>query len=495
MVIIFQKAAIVTLKVFFEDSFYQAPLAFLLLLGLAVSQSFARPFDDTSFDILQSVATLSLLFYVFLGQLLNTTLGIDESPLGFNRALNSLFLTSFICVTGFMLYHLLLDIRNRMRTSELVTFCEDRGLHIIPSNYKLPVLYQWIKSGPTDIELAFFNMATEPILRRIEPLPLHLEVPYRTLSIQCPGIFVWLLEDSNSGVLGSTFTEALRRLLDVHNPPPDDANNDIGNNFQGTSNQRVLEFVGKRLVQVWNDRLKSIEETTQEFNSGVNPVRRLFMVPSRSKALNGLLLSGVEDRQLFARALRMVVQNKRLDPQEETRYRPLIESRQRRHRGQKAALNEADSRLVEARQAALEPDVDPPTGVAVTVTTEDASGGPKTASQNPQMKSGIPPIDLEALIAKLFARYDVDDSGTINTVEELRQLTMNLLYKLGGVEEGKVNGSAKYIWATKAAEIAVKLDDAGELDDNNAWDIRQYTDWFKAEFALEWATHRGLPLS
>ena len=69
----------VSIKVFWKNDFFQAPLAFVLLTGLAFAQGFARPFDDTVYDYLQSFAALSLLAFVFCGQLLNTTLGKDEA--------------------------------------------------------------------------------------------------------------------------------------------------------------------------------------------------------------------------------------------------------------------------------------------------------------------------------------------------------------------------------------------------------------------------------
>lgn len=46
------------------------------------------------------------------------------------------------------------------------------------------------------------------------------------------------------------------------------------------------------------------------------------------------------------------------------------------------------------------------------------------------MVQGITVQEWEALTERLFARYDLDGSHTINTIEELEQVTANLTFML-----------------------------------------------------------------
>ena len=82
-----------------------------------------------------------------------------------------------------------------------------------------------------------------------------------------------------------------------------------------------------------------------------------------------------------------------------------------------------------------------------------------------------------ALIDELFDRYDIDGSGTLNTTEELKQLTMNVLFKLSFQSEREAVGRD---------EIAQRLSKVGDLSDDNAWRPKDYEQWFIAEFP-DWA--------
>merc|ERR1711988_1199606 len=75
---------------------------------------------------------------------------------------------------------------------------------------------------------------------------------------------------------------------------------------------------------------------------------------------------------------------------------------------------------------------------------------------------------LDQLIIEFFHRYDLDESGTINSNEELRQLSTNLSFKLRLTLRGD--------------EIDSLVKSAGELDYDNEWQVEDFGEWFKMTF-------------
>ena len=72
--------------------------------------------------------------------------------------------------------------------------------------------------------------------------------------------------------------------------------------------------------------------------------------------------------------------------------------------------------------------------------------------------------DVDALIAKYFDRYDVDESGTINNDEEMMNLTTNLVCTLN----------------ISMNNVAIQaLVDGADVTGKNAMSLSKYTTWFK----------------
>jgi hypothetical protein len=95
----------------------------------------------------------------------------------------------------------------------------------------------------------------------------------------------------------------------------------------------------------------------------------------------------------------------------------------------------------------------------------------KTAPQPQYNNQGNDEMDedeLDELIETYFHRYDLDESGTINSNEELQQLTTNLAFKLRlgltGIEIDETVGSV------------------GNLDDSNGMTLDVFAEWFKDSF-------------
>lgn len=86
----------------------------------------------------------------------------------------------------------------------------------------------------------------------------------------------------------------------------------------------------------------------------------------------------------------------------------------------------------------------------------------------PQVQLDIDTDALDQLIIEFFHRYDLDESGTINSNEELRQLSTNLSFKLRLTLRGD--------------EIDSIVKAAGELDCDNEWQVEDFGEWFKVTF-------------
>jgi len=76
--------------------------------------------------------------------------------------------------------------------------------------------------------------------------------------------------------------------------------------------------------------------------------------------------------------------------------------------------------------------------------------------------------ELDELIETYFHRYDLDESGTINSNEELQQLTTNLAFKLR--------------LGLTGTEIDETVGGVGTLDDSNGQTLNVFTEWFKDHF-------------
>jgi len=77
------------------------------------------------------------------------------------------------------------------------------------------------------------------------------------------------------------------------------------------------------------------------------------------------------------------------------------------------------------------------------------------------------PSDLDEIIVAMFGRYDVDDSGTINTYSELEQLCLNLAFKL---DLHDVTRKLDDVLADVKAKSGLEVQD---------WDIDTFSEWFK----------------
>jgi len=90
--------------------------------------------------------------------------------------------------------------------------------------------------------------------------------------------------------------------------------------------------------------------------------------------------------------------------------------------------------------------------------------GPQAQSPAAAEDGNEKAIDLDQTIYMLFARYDVDGSGTINSFEELEMLTFNLSFRLD----------------LSHVDVPSAISAVREQHATLLWDIPQFTLWFKS---------------
>jgi hypothetical protein len=114
-----------------------------------------------------------------------------------------------------------------------------------------------------------------------------------------------------------------------------------------------------------------------------------------------------------------------------------------------------------------------PTGTVSELASSTASAAMDSMLPPPPALPAMAQLDideaaLDQLIIEFFHRYDLDESGTINSNEELRQLSTNLSFKLRLTLRGD--------------EIDSLVKSAGELDYDNEWQVEDFGEWFKTTF-------------
>jgi len=78
--------------------------------------------------------------------------------------------------------------------------------------------------------------------------------------------------------------------------------------------------------------------------------------------------------------------------------------------------------------------------------------------------------NLHANVPRLFSRYDLDGSGSINGTRELQQMSVNLAFSLG--------------LQVVMSDMEALLTEAGDFSDGTAWDEDDFKAWFAAKVMI-----------
>lgn len=100
--------------------------------------------------------------------------------------------------------------------------------------------------------------------------------------------------------------------------------------------------------------------------------------------------------------------------------------------------------------------------------TRAMAQGVNGARTSPPASPKNPNQEIVRLVNDLYGRYDIDGSGTLNSPDEVRMLSFNVMYKLG------------LTIPDRQFEIAFAL--LGQIEDRNAMDRETYSIWFEENF-------------
>jgi len=90
-----------------------------------------------------------------------------------------------------------------------------------------------------------------------------------------------------------------------------------------------------------------------------------------------------------------------------------------------------------------------------------------------QPRSNMTVSEYKSISERLFTRYDFDESGTLNDIEELRQLSLNLCFQLSSEPH------LLTVITTDEVEAACNNTNCGALNDENSdWSLLEFQHWF-----------------
>ena len=141
IVVLLHKFLIVAVKIFMNDYYFQAPVALFVTLGMIMVYSFARPFESTELDRLQTMLLSCECTTLILGILFNTVEGAGDQ----NGSIQTLFFFMFIITMLFILWYTVRDLRRFLswgRMADIATEHKIEGLK--PKEFSDTVMSTWL---------------------------------------------------------------------------------------------------------------------------------------------------------------------------------------------------------------------------------------------------------------------------------------------------------------------------------------------------------------
>jgi len=468
--IITHKGFIVLIKVFLFNSFWQAPLAMMLTVFIILLQTFFTPFASTKLDRMQTVLLWSEFSIILCGILFGTKMGkpSNNHELGGDYEGAITVICELILWTAIVvvLIYIITDILRFRKTKHITKISAKHDLSINCKHFGISVLYDWVvKVQHNEEELQMFREMQA--IRQKYPLPNHLVLPYSDIAESTPVLFSWLTWSTIfQAPQAKAFGAALVHYMDF--------------NYRGLHpdwqlGEVLKEEIDHNVKAIASFVIRDINEQHKMAGGGKSALEKAL----DHDALPQLLKSSEQGRMLFV--LASCTESERalvlrcvsevvigLDPGKYVRI--WIHRKERRawnmwrHRAAtKDLVPKAveDVPLLKEEKIEVEEYLHSSPAEAALIPNELLDLAEDMESQ-PWL---LPHPDLEATLAKLFDRYDLDDSGTVNSNEERAQLTYNVIINMN------LNISNEIV------QDALTV--APPLSDNYEWNLEQYCAWFR----------------
>ena len=352
-----------------------------------------------------------------------------------------MFFVVMIAISVAMFNAIRNDLLNNSRKADIAEFCSKHDLVINPKKFRVLLMKKWVDSDPTAFEIELFRSGIMEMDKKY-PIEPHLERCYLQLVKDTPDILRWLtmdevfIHDPESPDDVSGLGLILQQIFDEDvQDEDDDGAGVVAEDFLQTI-YNYMSWQGLKkdwFVMETKKRDYYDEEVTKSDLNKINMPHLIYQTSARNQVFNVLIHVLDDERNMLLRAYRMLLCGERLAEGEETTYNLSI-----------------------------------PGTTRVTIGKED-----KIAKSEAAVLPGLSmtALDYSDLVATLFRRYDLDNSGTLNTSCELQQLTFNLTFKISQTPyDVPVPGQDA---------IDQLLAQIGELNDENAWSVEDFSKWYR----------------
>ena len=269
LLIIAHKGGIVFVKVFLDQSFWQAPLGLLVTVTVVMLQAAARPFESAALDRLQSVCLWVEIIFITCGLLFNTELGTPELPDGrpgkFTSVISALFfffLFGTVILSSYFIYN---DLKRFKKMKHIRLVPTEKELDINPKHFILRKLYPWLCSAPEHQLDAFREMSA--IRKKYLPLP-HLKSPYLFLAKAAPcmlGWICWPVQDQQADISFGQILKhfiAVQEGLDAPDSDDEDCVSELPSTPLGIPSYILADYKSMQISEIpeWDIRGNSLVE-------------------------------------------------------------------------------------------------------------------------------------------------------------------------------------------------------------------------------------------
>lgn len=427
--------SVALIKVFLFDNFWQPATAISITIVVLGLQIWTNPFLSSVLDRLQIYclgAEIALLVVgIFLPEF--GAVGRDTE----RAMLIAIFWVVFIVLMAIICDNVRQDVTRWRRRNTIAALSSEHELEINVKQIVITSMYEWLQHPNTgEKEWEVLRQANSIIARLAKSrLPLHLRAPYSNFANESPTFMAWMC--FSNAASNTTLRDTIVAFLHTEN-----AKAEMESNPANTVTEDIPETLHGVLSFVYRDIKEQHKLGAFTQQSEKHLVASVFKTSYHGVVLNALLRCTPTEHRTILDALRMVT------------YCETVND----------SYTELKSFSVPPSPALIHEDQSPDDALLLS-SGVGALSGECLHSNNPDI--------AKMLIPELFKRYDLNRSGTIDTLDEASQLTYNVVAKLSSKEttlEMNINDMDKIV-----AELY-------ETNQPFEMDVAAYTMWFLKHF-------------
>jgi len=476
-VIVLHKGMIVIVKVFMFDLFLQAPAALLVTSAMIIAQTYTFPFESELLDKLQTGLQWTEFVIIALGIMFGTRPGQGELQDLIIALFYFFFFMAMIAVAA-CVYR---DVRRYSAKTWLQNISKKYNMNLLTHEHTLFTLYKWARRA-TGAEFEMFRYMQTQIRPKYKLRPAQ-RAPYLYLAKRTPELTVWLCWSHHHhrpqlATLGNVVSRFMDEAVQTNLRTCGSA---VEEDLDYTNLKDVMQFSyrdikeRREILSVRKHNGQEEEEQEGDLVSGV------YKQLAWGTILYLLCHCSEDERQVFVACCRSILG---LDYEMPSVITWITDGML-----EEEAVSPEEGAIMgwntESYRAYLQ---DGLPGIQMTHSDPcstpreshvDPADHPSDSSNGPLLDSeqvGEDRITVVAEVAQtLFARYDFDESGLINSYEELRQLSYAVLFAV----------KDKGFDAVGVSTLQVAVDDFANQSDSKlhtGLSVAEFTTWFNEQF-------------